>query len=308
MSSTITCLSDARRPAHGGRYSFFPVLAITVLTAGACQSAEVPPPGLATPSVALNHQQAPAGSPLEITYKFVVANDARFDQDYRIMVHVVDADEVLMWTDDHQPDLPTSKWQPGQTVEYTRTIFVPIGPYIGDAAILIGLYSTADQKRAPLVGEDMGQRAYRVGTLNLQPQTENLFTVFKEGWHAAEVAAQNQAVEWQWTKREATLAFKHPKKDAVLFLDLDSPGRALHGSQTVRVSMGGSVLEEFRLAPDVQTLRRVALPVTLMGTEGMSELQISVDTTFVPMLVEGSSSKDKRELGVRVFHAFVDAR
>jgi len=40
----------------------------------------------------------------------------------------------------------------------------------------------------------------------------------------------------------------------------------------------------------------------------MSEVQISVDTTFVPMLVEGSGSKDKRELGVRVFHAYVDAR
>jgi hypothetical protein len=28
----------------------------------------------------------------------------------------------------------------------------------------------------------------------------------------------------------------------------------------------------------------------------------------VPALVTGSNSKDPRELGVRVFHAFVDAR
>ena len=283
-------------------------IAAAVVATAACGSSEAPAPGLATPSLVLSHQHAPAGSPIALTYKFVVSPNARFDQDYRVMVHVLDADESLMWTDDHQPEPPTSKWQPGQTIEYTRTVFVPISPYIGDAGIHLGLYSTTDQKRVPLVGQDMGQLAYHVGTINLQPQTENLFTVFKDGWHRAEVAAQNEAVEWQWTKKEATLAFKHPKKDAVLYLDLDSPGRALHGPQTVRVSMGGAVLEEFTVPPDVQMLRKVALPVSRMGAEAMSELQISVDTTFVPSLVEGSASKDKRELGVRVFHAFVDAR
>ena len=39
----------------------------------------------------------------------------------------------------------------------------------------------------------------------------------------------------------------------------------------------------------------------------MAELVISVDKTFVPAVVN-ASSKDPRELGVRVFHAFVDPR
>ena len=55
------------------------------------------------------------------------------------MVHVVDTDEELMWTDDHNPPVPTTQWKPGQTVEYTRTMFVPIFPYVGDAGIHIGL-------------------------------------------------------------------------------------------------------------------------------------------------------------------------
>lgn len=272
-----------------------------------CQSSEPVAPGLATPSLTLSHSRAPAGSPVDITYKFVVENGARFDQDYRVMAHVLDADEVMMWTDDHLPPIPTSQWKPGQTVEYTRTVFVPISPYIGDATIVVGLYSSTDQKRLALVGQDMGQRAYKVATINLQAQTENLFTVFKSGWHPAEVAPQNQSVEWQWTKKEATLAFKHPQKDAVLYLDLDSPGKALHGPQTVRVSLGGSVLDEFSLPPDQQILRKIALPASKMGSEAMSEVQISVDTTFVPSSVDGSS-KDWRELGVRVFHAFIDPR
>jgi hypothetical protein len=283
------------------------IVIVGLLVAG-CRKSDSPSLALATPSLILNRDRAPAGSPLEITYKFVMTSDARFDKDYRVMVHVVDTDEELMWTDDHNPPVPTTQWKAGQTVEYTRTVFIPIFPYVGDAGIYVGLYSTADQKRAPLRGQDMGQRAYKVGTINLLPQTENLFTVFKEGWHPAEVADSSAAVEWQWTKKEATLAFKNPKKDAVLYLELDSPGKDLHGAQQVQATMGGQTLDSFTLQPDEAMLRKVALPAARMGTGELTELQLSVDKTFVPVLVSNSTSKDKRELGVRVFHAFVDSR
>src|ERR1041385_3794236 len=81
----------------------------------ACRHKESPAPPVATPSVTLNHDKAPLGSPIEITYKFVVANDAHFDQDYRVMSHIVDADEQMMWDDDHLPPVPTTQWKPGQT-------------------------------------------------------------------------------------------------------------------------------------------------------------------------------------------------
>jgi hypothetical protein len=293
------------------RFAMVRVLKVGVvllaLASPACRKSEAPVPAVATPSGALSRDRAPAGSPVDITYRFVVAAGASFDRDYRVMVHMVDTDEELMWTDDHNPPVPTSQWKPGQTIEYTRTIFVPIFPYVGDAGIYVGLYSTADQRRLPLTGQDMGQRSYKVGTLNLLPQTENLFTVFKEGWHPAETAAQNTAVEWQWTKKEATLSFKNPRKDALLYLDLDSPGKALHGAQQVQVSMGGQALDEFTLQPDEQQLRKVPLPAARMGDADMAELQIAVDQTFVPASV-GGDNKDKRELGVRVFHAFVDSK
>jgi hypothetical protein len=37
----------------------------------------------------------------------------------------------------------------------------------------------------------------------------------------------------------------------------------------------------------------------------MAEVQITVDKTFVPVQVSGGASKDPRELGIRVFHAFI---
>ncbi len=277
------------------------------LAAGCRRTAPREPP-VATPSIAINHDRAPAASPIEITYKFVVASDAHFAEDYRVFVHVLDTDEARMWDDDHNPAIPTTQWKPGQTIEYTRTIFVPIFPYVGEATIQLGLHSTRDQKRQALAGEDAGQRAYRVGRLQLLPQTENLYTVFNYGWHPAEIAADSAATEWQWTKKEATLAFKNPKKDAVFYLELDSPGPGLHGDQQVQVTIGGQIVDQFTVTPAERLLRKIKLPAAQLGTADMVELHIAVDKTFLPAQVAGASSKDPRELGVRVFHAFVDPR
>jgi hypothetical protein len=220
---------------------------------------------------------------------------------------VVDTDEERMWGDDHNPPVPTTQWKPGQTIQYTRTIFIPIFPYVGDASIRVGLHS-ANGTRLKLEGEDVGQFTYRVAQIHLLPQTENLFTVFKDGWHPAEIDPSNSTVEWQWTKRVATLAFKNPKKDATLFLELDSPRSDLHGPQVVTVSIGGQTVDEFTLPPNEQQLRRIPLAADRLGSAELSELQISVDKTFTPALIQAANSKDPRELGVRVFHAFVDAR
>jgi len=265
-------------------------------------------PAVATPSVQLNHDRAAPGSPVEITYKFVVAEGATFDKDYRVMVHIANSQGKPIWTDDHDPPTPTSQWKPGQTVEYTRTVFVPVYSDVTQAGIYMGLYSTdPNEQRLPLTGQEMGQHAYKVGSLNLLSQTENLFTVYKDGWHAAEVSYQDSGVEWQWTKREATLAFKHPKKDATLYLDLDSPGKDLHGPQQVRVNLGGQTIEQFTLPPDQQVLKRITLPMARMGEGDLAEIQFVVDPTFVPWTASPAST-DRRELGVRVFHAYIDVR
>jgi hypothetical protein len=281
------------------------VLAASFLPA--CRRKEAPAPPVATASVTLGHEKAPLGSPLDLHYKFVVASGAQFTEDYRVMVHVVDADEQLIFAFDHNPPIPTSQWKPGQTVEYTKTVFIPIYPYVGEASIQLGLHSTVNQKRLPLAGEDAGQRAYKVARIQLQPQTENVFTVFKEGWHPAEVAEHNATVEWQWTKKEATLSFKNPKKDCLFYLDVDNPGSVFNEPQQVRVSLGGQVVDQFTLQPKQPELRKVPLTAAQLGSADVAELVISVDKTYVPAVIN-TSSKDPRELGVRVFHAFVDPR
>lgn len=281
------------------------LLALVIFTGCGGESSDDVPP-VATPSVTLDRSRAALGSPIEVTYRFEVASEARFDEDYRVLVHFVDADEELMWTDDHLPPVPTTKWTPGQTVEYTRTVFVPIYPYIGSATIHVGLYS--EDRRLPLAGDDTGQRAYRVATLELLPQSENVFLIFKDGWHRAEVAADNPAVEWQWTRGQAVLSFRNPKQDAQLFLSFDGRPDLIPEAQTVTLRIGDRVLATFPVTSREEQLQRIPIAAAQMGAAEMVDLIIEVDKTFVPATLPSSTSSDPRELGIRVFHAYLQVK
>jgi hypothetical protein len=285
----------------------YTVALLLLLSTGAvsCRRSAPPEPPVATPSVTINRERAPLGSPVDLTYRFAVSNNARIDGDYRVMVHVVDVDDQMIFALDHDPAIPTSRWKAGQTIEYTRTEFIPIYPYVGAASLQLGLYSPTTQQRLPLEGVAVGQRAYRVAQLQILPQTDNVYTVFNEGWHPAETAERNAKIEWQWTKKSATLSFKNPHADSTLYLELDNPGRPFDTPQRVQVAVGHEILETLLVTPGAEpVLHKIPITAAAMGSDDMVDLRIQVDKTFVPALLN-AASKDPRELGVRVFHAFV---
>ena len=278
--------------------------ALTVVAA-ACGGASETAAPMATPAVSVNHTRVPLGSPIEVSYTFQVAASARFDKDYRVMVHFLDADDELMWTDDHMPPRPTSTWKPGESITYTRTVFVPLYPYIGEAAIAIGLYAPGTDDRAPLAGEAIGQRAYRAARIRLQPQTDNVFLAYLDGWHGPETAADNQSVEWQWTRKEGVLRFRNPKRNAVFYLHYDGQPSMFDTPQTVTVSLGAEVIDTFQVSTADAAIRKVAIKAAQFGPDEVVMIRIAVDKTFVPALAS-PGSRDSRELGIRVFHAFVE--
>jgi hypothetical protein len=286
-----------------------PVFACSIILAGAlagCGKSSDQPP-VATPAVAVNHTRVPLGSPLEITYEFkVAANAPAFAEDYRVFAHFVDENEELMWTDDHYPPTPTTQWKPGQTIKYNRLLFVPVYPYVGDASIQIGLYGK-DGKRLPLAGTETGPRAYQVTKIQVAPQTESIYLTFKDGWHLAEIASDNAATEWHWTKKEATLSFKNPKRNAVFYLDYGAQPQVMAEPQTVSVSIGTEVVDRFPIGRTGE-VRRIPLSVSQLGVGEQVELRLSLDRTFIPAEVTAGAQPDKRELGLCVFHAFVEAR
>lgn len=286
------------------------VAALVLATLGGsgigCSSQDANEPPLATPGFVPGRPRAPLGSPIEVTYRFAVAPGAKFDENYRVFVHFLDSDDELMWSDDHNPPTPTTQWQPGQTVEYTRTLFVPVYPYIGLTSVRMGLYS--GDKRLTLSGQDVGRKAYKVGTIELLPQSENIFVIFKDGWHQAEVATDNPAIQWQWTKRVSTLAFKNPKRDVWFYLNVDGRPDLLPSPQDVTVSVGDQVIDTFRVADREPLMRKVAITSAQLGTGDMVEMKIDAGQSFVPAQTPVAKSADQRELGIRVFHAFVEAK
>ena len=168
------------------RYSAWVLVSLPVIAgamAGCSQAQDTETP-VATPSVTVESTDAAIGTPLEMHYRFVVAPNApAFTDDYWVFVHFLDTDGEMMWTDDHQPPVATRQWRPGQTIEYPRTMFVPKFPYVGATRIQIGLFSPKSGARLPMTGETKGQRGYEVATFNLRQQTDNLYVVFKDGWH-----------------------------------------------------------------------------------------------------------------------------
>jgi hypothetical protein len=263
-------------------------------------------PAVASLDVSLSRSRVALGSPVEMTYRFQVAADAPPLGQRKVFVHFVDADEEMMWSDDHDPPTPTSDWQPGQTVEYTRTLFVGRYPYVGAAKILAGLYAPESNERLKLSNPDRGDRSYTVADFELLPQTENIFLIYKDGWHHTEVVAEGATrSEWQWTKKEATVAFRNPQRDVTLFLQADNPASGPNAARQMDVRIGDELLGVATLSPDPAVVQKIAISAGQLGTADMVELRLVADKTFVPALEPGGGSGDTRELGARVFHAFV---
>jgi hypothetical protein len=282
------------------------VLMSLAVTLAACGKAEDTTPPVGTLSVSLSRPKVALGSPVEVTYKFTAAADAPALGARRVFVHFLDADDELMWTDDHEPPTPTTDWKPGQTVEYKRTMFVPSYPYVGAAKVVAGIYAPSNNERLKLSNEDRGDRSYKVVDFELLPQTENIFVIFKDGWHPAEVVAEGASrTEWQWTKKEATLAFRNPKREVVLFLQVDNPATGPNAAQQLTISIGDQVLTTVALSATEAPVRTYTIPAAQLGQGDMVEMKFAADKTFVPALDPAMKSGDPRELGVRVFHAFI---
>ena len=293
----------------GCRRSLVLVPLVVCLAVIACAKKDDTAPPVAAPTLTLDRTTASVGAPIEMTVRFVVAADApTFAENYLVFVHFLDKDGELMWTDDHEPPVPTSQWKPGQTIEYARTIFVPKFPYVGETRVDIGIYSPKTGDRLPLAGQSVGQRAYRAATFTLQLQPDNVFVVFRDGWHEAEVAADGSQLEWQWSKKEGTVAFRNPKKDVWLYLQCDQPTQALGSPQHVEVRIGTGAVDTFDLAPGKRELRKVAVSAAQLGDAETVDMTIAVDKTFVPAATPALKSSDARELGIRVFRVYVQPR
>jgi hypothetical protein len=270
----------------------------------ACKkAAEVNP---IVPSIEINRTKAPLGSAIEVTYTWTLEPSARkLGQDYRVLAHFLDSHKVVLFTDDHLPPAPTTAWEPGKTVTYKRTVFIPVYPYVGDVTVVMGLYPAQGKgERVMLKGEDIGLRAFKVASMEFQPQTENIFLVYKEGWHNPESNPQNPGVERTWTKKEALVSFKNPKKDVVVYLEGDTCVKCFPEAPVLTLAINDKAGVTVPLENADVLLKKVRVKAEDLGTEEWVNLKVSMNQSFVPKNLNPPQNDD-RELGFMVSHLFV---
>jgi hypothetical protein len=101
------------------------------------------------------------------------------------------------------------------------------------------------------------------------------------------------------------LAFRNPKRDSTLYLQFDNPGTGAGAATQVEVRIGDQVIATEPVVPTNAPVRKIAVTAAQLGTAEMVEIRLVANSTFVPALDPSAKSNDTRELGVRVFHAFV---
>jgi len=289
-------------------------LALLFASAGAagCGKADTAKP-VARVSLEPSKKAVALGSVIDLTYKFVVAPDTKIDGDYRVFVHLNREDGTMIWNDDHElpAQFKTSAWQPGQTIEYMRTRFMPMVSYVGPATLEMGLYR--EDERLALEGPqasdtDSAAKAYKVNTIDLLPRSETIQVARLSGWHGVEFAPEDPTVDWQWTQKLAVLTVKNPKHDVTFYLEYDARSDVFGAQpQQVTVSVGDTKLMTFPATGRDVTLLRIPVTVAQLGTGDVAEFRIDVDRTFVPSRAFNAGT-DLRELGIRVYHAAVEPR
>ena len=275
---------------------------LAALALAGCHGKQENEPAVATPSLTSSKDRAPIGSAVTLTYKFVVAPDAKIDKDYYVFVHVLDPEGEQMWTEDHLPPTPTSKWKAGETIEYKRTIFVPTYPYIGEAMVRLGMYDQGSGKRLVLTAPEVSRREYLVAKLQILASNANIFVIWNDGWHPVESDVKNAQSEWKWSMKTAPLSFKNPKTDSTLYLEYDARPDLFTPPQQVTLKIGDQEVGRFTADAKTATILTFPLTAAQFGTGDTVNLVLDIDRTFKP------GGVDPRELGIRVFHVYVEPR
>ena len=278
------------------------LLALLLVAFGCAESQ----PPVATVTLGVDRADVPLGAPLNLRFRFDVAPDPgeALAEDYRVFVHFLDDREEVLWTEDHDPPVPTSQWKPGQSVEYDRRVKIPMYPYIGESSIAVGLYSAVDGTRVPLAGADLGQTSYRVASIRLDPQHESSFITYGEGWHPAEFSGDGR-LQWRWTTGRGVVSFRNPNRDARLVLEVDGRPDLFDSPQRLSLAVGDRVLRELEIDTNQIVYLVDEISAADLGTESFVELELRVDPTFVPAELN-SEARDTRELGLRVFYIYFE--
>jgi len=277
---------------------FFLLLLAAALPACSRKKAEI------TPKLSVNKKSAEMGTPIEMTYAFSTKPDyVALNKNLTVFVHFLDPKRVLRFQDDHQPPKPTSDWRPGGNYNYTRTVFIPRNIPAGEYRIAMGIYSPEQGQREVLDAKEFEHRTYDMGTLLIEiPPTEPVMQ-YSQGWYDPESTPGDISTRWRWTKKEAILKVRNPKADALLYANLDGVPSKFTEPQTVTITVNDHQIDSFKITRNEPEMKKYQVAKNLLGDGKMVDVKVAVDRTFIP--ADDKTSKDTRELGVRVYQLYL---
>ena len=282
-----------------------PAVAFPGVIALAAGCGAAPPEPVAAVTFGLNRTTVPFGESIDVTFQFDVApTHEPLNEDYRVFLHALDDNESFLWADDHEPPVPTSTWRPRQSIQYTRLVRVPASPYSGPAVIAAGLYSPLSGERLPLTGDDLGESAYRIANVVIEPPYERRILVYESGWHRIESDPSAHTV-WRWTTGRAVLSLRNPHRRVRLRLDIQGSSRPVDHPQQLSLVVGDRTIHGTTLSTGRNVLLDFDLSTVDLESEDVVRLELLIDPTVVATK-KGGGRMDTRELGIRVFDAYVE--
>lgn len=234
----------------------------------------------------------------DVTYRFrTTASFAPLADDNRVVSRFTRRGR-LIFLDEYDPPIPTSKWEPGKEYAFTRRIYIP--PFIDE-------FDPAF-RGAERLGVEVGLTSPRAGpgqagillfkrSLRVIPSAGTPVIVYLGGWYPLESDPGGAGRAWRWTSREAHCAIDNPGRDGLLVIR-GAVDPAAPAGQKVTVGMDGRTLDEFAPGPG-EFERSYRIGKDQLGARRDFVLSIGVDRTFIPAKVTPGSG-DTRELGVRI--------
>ncbi len=225
------------------------------------------------------------------------------------MVHFLDADEEQLWTDDHDPggaDVAVeARARPSSTpgrcsFRFSRTWDRRPSTWgCTRAAMGAGIRCAARRR---------GSDRTRSGRWNWCPDRRTPSSSTRTAGTTRRWRGTTPPSSGNGPSRQATLSFRNPKRDATFYLHLDGRPDLLASRCRCRCAWGNRRLTRSRSTPGRRSSGRSPSPRRSSAKPTSVDVTIEVSQTFVPSLVPAAQSNDARELGVRVFHAYIEPK
>jgi hypothetical protein len=241
---------------------------------------------------------------VKMNYEFDVKDEfPGLDDDYRIFVHFwrLKTKDMLLG-DDHSPEKPFSQWKTGDSVKYSRVVFIPefLDEFDIDfegyeeIRLTIGLYNPAQEKETKAI---LYQKVLNVESASLNAPE----LVYDEGWNQPEhdpKIKNPKEQSWRWTKKAAVCIVQNPRKESLLIIR-GGVDKSKIADQKVIFKINDQVLEEF-IPETAKFAKEYVIAPEKMGSEDEFKLTIETDKTFIPSELD-EKINDDRELGVQIF-------